>query len=232
MHGRGNAEDHEGDRSGDVRLEHRERRNAVDPHHRRRRVADDAARPARIRSGDDRGEKSDVHLVPIHDTGNRAADQRAAMLSRNDDSTKIITSRTNPPFQSSGSRREQPRGNVARLEMLRQQREPSSSPRRFASSTHSCRKRKIPPTRTCGGERREEDLEERDDRQSGHRDLQRVVMEQRDAEQRDGEQDEIDRDPRDRRGFLAHQWRHMLPPDEDLQIDGKTTRSIQAGTST
>src|SRR6185437_15422649 len=57
-----NAENHQRDRGRDVRLEDGQRRHAVDPHHRRRRVADDAARAARIRCRDDRGEIADVYL--------------------------------------------------------------------------------------------------------------------------------------------------------------------------
>ena len=47
----------------------------------------------------------------------------AAMLSRNDDSTKTITSSTNPPFQSSGRKRGSTAGTLAVLEVLGQQRE-------------------------------------------------------------------------------------------------------------
>ena len=54
------AHDERGD-GGDVGVQHVARRHAVDPHHRRRRVADDAARAAGVRGRDDRGEVADVH---------------------------------------------------------------------------------------------------------------------------------------------------------------------------
>ena len=45
----------------------------------------------------------------------------------------------------------------------------------------------------------EDELVERYRGQSGQRDIERVVVEQRDAEQRQAEQDEIDRDAEERR---------------------------------
>src|SRR5579864_2669260 len=51
----------------------------------------------------------------------------AAMLPRNDDSTKIITSSTNA-FPVVGQQTRQPRRDLARFEMLRQQREAQQQP--------------------------------------------------------------------------------------------------------
>ena len=62
----------------------------------------------------------------------------AAMLSRKLDSTKIMTSRTNPPFQSSGRKRGRMAGTRLASKCLDSSAKPSSRPSRLASSTHSC----------------------------------------------------------------------------------------------
>ncbi len=79
----------------------------------------------------------------------------AAMLSRNDDSTKIITSSTNAPFQSSGSRRGSHAGTWLASKCFDSNAKPSSSPSRFASSTHSCprcARRPAAPAPSANGE--------------------------------------------------------------------------------
>ena len=56
--------------------QHLERRDAADPHHRRRRVADDTARPTRVGRRDDAGQVADVDLLEER-VSHRAADHRA-----------------------------------------------------------------------------------------------------------------------------------------------------------
>jgi hypothetical protein len=61
--------------------------------------------------------------------------------------------------------------------------------------------RRVSGQARAGGERGEPDLPDADDGQSGERDLQRVVVEDRDAGEQRREQDEVDRDRPDRRGL-------------------------------
>jgi hypothetical protein len=73
----GNAEYHQRDARGDIRLDHVERTDAVQPHHGRRGVADHRAGAAAIRGRDDGGEVADMHLALEHARRHRGADQRS-----------------------------------------------------------------------------------------------------------------------------------------------------------
>ena len=73
---RRNGEDRKRDDGGDIGLHHRQRTDAVDPHHRGRGVADDAAGAAGVRRRDDRGEVADVDFAAEHMARHGAADQR------------------------------------------------------------------------------------------------------------------------------------------------------------
>ena len=98
-----------GIRVGDV-----EGRDAVDPHHRRRRVADDAAR-IRRRSRPPRWRRGS-QCAPCGNTisATVAPMSAAAMLSRNDDSTKTSASNAKPPIDAGGSTRGSGFGHAAR----------------------------------------------------------------------------------------------------------------------
>ena len=100
------TEDDERDDRRDVGVEDGQRADAVDPHHRGRGVADDAAR-SRRRSRPRRSPRGS-RCAPCRGTPSCAIAppiSAAAMLSRKDDSTKTITSSTKAPFQSSGRKR-------------------------------------------------------------------------------------------------------------------------------
>ena len=62
----------------------------------------------------------------------------AAMLSRKLDSTKTITSRTKPPFQSSGRYFGRMTGTWLFSKWRERSAKPMSRPKRLASVTHSC----------------------------------------------------------------------------------------------
>jgi hypothetical protein len=71
-----NTEDEQGDRRSEVGGCDLERADPGNPHHRRRRVADDAAGTAGIRCRDDRRQVADVNPPPEDARRNRPADQR------------------------------------------------------------------------------------------------------------------------------------------------------------
>ena len=120
----------------------------------------------------------------------------AAMLSRNDDSTNTITSSTKPPCQSAGRKRGSTSGHAALLEVPRQQRE-SHQQQEQVGEDHPLVpqvQRASPAMPGPSLKPVNSELVSRDDGEAGQRDLQRVVVEQRDAQQRQREQDEVDRD--------------------------------------
>ena len=73
---RRNAEHDERDAGRDVGVQDLDGRDAADPHHRRSRIADDAARAARVRGRDDGHEVTDAHAPAKQRVRHRAADQR------------------------------------------------------------------------------------------------------------------------------------------------------------
>ena len=120
------------------------------------------------------------------------------------DSTKTITSSTNAPFQSSGRKRGRTSGTWLSSKCFDSSAKPSSRHSRLVRITHSCCMCPTRPAQAGAGlEAGEDELVDDDGREPGQRDLQRVVVEQRDAEQRQREQDEIDRDAEDRGQSLA-----------------------------
>ena len=62
----------------------------------------------------------------------------AAMLSRNDDNTKIITSSTRPPLQSSGRSFGNHSGTRLVSKCFDNSAKPSNSPSKLVNMTHSC----------------------------------------------------------------------------------------------
>ena len=89
-------------------------------------------------------------------------------------------------------------GHAAQLEMAREQRKPHQQQEQVGQDhpfvLHVQREAGEPGAEFEAGEN---ELVERDGRKPGQRDVERVVVEQRDAEQRQAEQDEIDRDAED-----------------------------------
>ena len=119
----------------------------------------------------------------------------AAMLSRKPDSTNTMASSARPPRQPSGRNA----GISSGMRLFSKCRDriakPISSRNRLVRITHSwCICITRPLKSFTLPEPGEEQLVDSDHREPGQRDLQRLVMEDRDAEQRQAEQDEVDRD--------------------------------------
>jgi hypothetical protein len=76
LQGGGDPENEHRRASRNIRFEHLQGVHVIDPHHGRRRVADDTTRAAGVRRGDNRRQIADVHLVPEHRARDRAADER------------------------------------------------------------------------------------------------------------------------------------------------------------
>ena len=98
--------------------------HAADPHHRGRRVADDAAGPARIRRRDDRDEVADLHAPAEQRVRGGAADQcRGDVVQECGQRRTRCASSASAPVQSSRQAARQRLRQAARLEMGREQRE-------------------------------------------------------------------------------------------------------------
>ena len=189
------AEDQERDGRRDVGVQDVDGRHAADPHHRRRRVADHAARPARIRSRDDRGEVADAHAAAEQRVRHRAADQR-----RGDVVEEGRTARTrsraarSAPVQSSGRKRGNTCGRPLPSKCAASSAKPTSSRNRFARITHSWAKCAASPAAPgpAGNDANSHFLGDRP-RQARGGDRQRPPMEERDARERHAEDQELDR---------------------------------------
>ena len=118
----------------------------------------------------------------------------AAMLSRKDDSTKIITSSAKPPFQPSGRKRGSMMG-MRLFSKCRDSREkPTSSSSRLMRIVCSwCRWPIRPLTPGTGLEAGKEHLVTGYDTQSDHGDRECVVVQQSYTDQRSTEENELDR---------------------------------------
>ena len=205
---------HEG---GDKGLEHDERADAVDPHHGGGRVADHAARAAGIGGGDDGGEVADVHLAR-EDLPRASCRRSAPRRCCRGSSTPRTRSRAaaKAPFQSSGRKR----GIASGTRLFSKWRESSAKP----ISSRNRLERIDPLVRHVHGRGRqarafleagEAQLVGGDGGKAGQRDLQRVVVEQRDAQQRQCEQDEIERECR-RREWVRTQGPRVLSNGTDI----------------
>ena len=137
----------------------------------------------------------------------------AAMLSRNDDSTKIMMSRTKPPFQSSGRKRGSTDRHAALLEVPRQEREAHEQQEQVRED-HPLVLQMGDEPGDAGTflEPGEHDLVGADDRQPDQRHAQGVVVEQRDAEQRERKENKVDGNRADARDVarMRHAWPRRL----------------------
>ena len=109
---------------GDIRFEHLQRMDAVDPHHGRRGVADDAARAARVGRGDNRREITDVNLVAEHRARDGTADERRRDVVQKAGQHKDHHQQDESALPVVRQELGQSRGDIARLEVLGQQRKP------------------------------------------------------------------------------------------------------------
>ena len=121
----------------------------------------------------------------------------AAMLSRNDGQHEHDRQQHEAALPVVGQESRQHGGHAAVLEVLGEQREAQQQAEEVRQD-HPLVAEVSPmnPLKPRAGlKRREEQLVQRDHGEPGERDLQRVVMEERDAKQRQREEDELDRDP-------------------------------------
>ncbi len=161
----------------------------------------------------------------------------AAMLSRKLESTNTMASSASPPVQPSGRNA----GISSGMRLFSKCREriakPISSRNRFARMTHSCCRCSARPRSPAPNLNPvKSELVDDDRREAGQRDLQRLVMEERDAEQRQGEQDEVDRDAEDvdrlhRRGGGRRDGRDCRltcrrPQSRRREANGTAVRSV------
>ena len=117
----------------------------------------------------------------------------AAMLSRKLDSTKIMTSRTNAPFQSSGRNRGSSAGMRLSSKCFESSAKPSSSPSRLVRITHSCCRCGAKPWNPAPALKPVNTSVGHDGKKTGHRHGERVMMKQRHAGERQAdEQHELD----------------------------------------
>ena len=191
----GNATDDERDARRDVGVQHVERADAVDPHHRGRRIAHDAAGAARVRGRDDRGDVADVQLALEHGAGHRAADQRRGDVVEEARQHEHHDEQHETAAPVVGQVVGQPPRHVAFLEVPRQQREAHQQAEQVREHDPlvvqvAGQPAEARAVRKAGNEQ----LVERDRRQARERNLQRAVVQQRHAEQRQREQHELERD--------------------------------------
>ena len=190
----GDAEDQHRGAGGNEGLQHVQRVDTIDPHHGGGGVADHAARAARVRCGDDRRQVADMHLAAEHRAGDGAADQRGG------DVVEERRQHADHPQQHEAALpvvrqvARQHRRHLACLEVVGKQREAEQQAEKVGENhplvQHVQRKTFHP---RAGFESRKGELVEHDRAEADERDLQRVMMEQRDAGERQAEQNELER---------------------------------------
>ena len=119
---RRDAVDQEARDRRDIGLEHRQRADAVDPHHGGGGVADHAAGAAGVGRRDDRGEIADVDFALEHVARHRAADQRGRDVVEEARQHEHDGEQREPALPAVGQERRHLVGNAAVLEMPRQDR--------------------------------------------------------------------------------------------------------------
>ncbi|MES1206683.1 MAG: hypothetical protein ABUS79_12170 [Pseudomonadota bacterium] len=179
-------EDREGDERAQVGRQHRRRPDSFQPHHRGRRVADDAAGAAAVGRRHDPGDVPGVQ-PPEEPRRRDDADQR-----RRD----VVQYARHQPDQrqqaetAGRAARKQPGqalGKMRPLEVIGDQREPDQQAAQVGQLGPLTLEVRHPVEMAARQPRRE------DGDQSRGRDLERTAGEQRDAHQRRGEQEEDDR---------------------------------------
>ena len=152
--------------------------------------------PPALDGGDDGGEIADMHLAPEHLARHGAADQRGGDVVEKARQHENHHQQHEPALPVVRQERRQHVRDVALLEMARQQRKADQQQEQVGQD-HPFVLHAAAPGRAKPGpvfESGEEQLVDGDGRKPGQRDLQRVVMKERDAQQRQPKQDEVDRD--------------------------------------
>jgi hypothetical protein len=184
-----NAEDDHRESGCRVRLEDLQRADAVDPHHRRGRVAHDAPRPAGVRRGDNRREVADVDPAAEHHAGDRPADEcggnvieEARQHENHDQEDEAALPVARQEARENGRY-------ATCLEVLRQEREAQQQAEQVGEQ-HPFMGEMRDEARGAGALRKggEQDLEQRNHRESDRRHPQRVEVKQGDPQKRQPEQ--------------------------------------------
>ena len=191
---RGNAEHDERDGGSDVGVQDFDGRDAADPHHRRRGIADDASRAARIRGRDDGREVADADAAAKQRVRHGAADQGGGDVveeTGNHEHDREQCERAGPVVGKPG--REFLR-QAALLEMRGEQREADEQEEQVDEDHRLVREvgRESVDAGPCR-EAGDQPLVRDDGHEAGGRDRQRPAMEQRDAHERRAEDQELDR---------------------------------------
>ena len=191
----GNAVNQEARDRRDIGFDDAEWADAVDPHHRRGGVANDAAGTAGVRRCDDGGEIADMDFALEDMPSHRAADQGRCDVVEKARQHEHDGEQHKPAGPTVRQERWHLVRDAAVLEVPRQDRKAHQQQEQVGEDhplvvhlQHEAAEALSLP------EAGEEQLVDGDHRKPGQRDLQRLVMEDRDAEQRQAEQNEINRD--------------------------------------
>ena len=205
----GNAVDKKTCCRRDIGFKNAEWTDAVDPHHRGCRIANDAASATSVRRCDDGGKIADMHFALEDMPSNRAADQgRCDVVQKGgqheDNQEQWETAGPTvwqDPWHSIW--------NAAAFEVPRQDRKAHEQEEQVGKGhplvLHLHHETAEPLALSESGENQ---LVEGDYCEPGQCNLQRLAMEDRDAEQRQAEQYEIDRDSE--QVVEASQWAHAF----------------------
>jgi len=194
LHSGRDAADDERHGRGDIGVDHIERAHAVDPHHGRGGVTDDAARAARVRRRDDSGEIADVHLAAEDDTGHRATDQRGGDVVEERRQHEDDCEQGEPALPVIGEDVRQQRGDARLFEVLGEQSEAEQQAEQVRQDHPLVLQVQHQPFDARSGlEAGEEELVRCDGGEPGQGDAERPVVKERDAGERHPEQCELDR---------------------------------------
>jgi hypothetical protein len=176
----------------DVSLHYAEWAHARDPHHRRRGIADDAARAASVGGGHHGREITDVHL--LEDVArNGSADQGGRDVVEEARQHEDDDQENEPAGPVVRQERRHFVGDAAFLEVARQHRKAHQQQKQIGER-HPFMVQMERETAETGAflEAGDTELVGGDDRKARERDFERPVMKQRDPKQGQAEQDEVD----------------------------------------
>ena len=177
-----------------VGFEHIARFDAVDPHHRGRGVAHHTARATAVGGGHDGGEVANVYLVFEHGRGHRAANQGGGDVVEKTGNHKHQHQQHETALPVIGQIVRQHRRHVAVFKMFREQREPEQQAEQVGEGDPFVTQMQQQALDAGARlEARHAEFVERDEEQAAHRDVEGVVVKQRNAEQHTGEENEIER---------------------------------------
>ena len=161
--------------------------DAIDPHHRRGRVADHAAGAAGIARGDDRGEIADVEPVAENVLRNRAADHRSGDVVEKRRQHEHHHQQHETAFPVVRQPARQDRRHAGLLEVPRQDRKADQEAEQVDQD--DCLVTQVAGQVEGRPERQE--LQQDDRAEPAHGDFQRALVQQCDAEQGQREQQEF-----------------------------------------